>query len=159
MHCVKYINGKDAEMKYHVRQNYSIGEGKVFSVGEEPISVRDKVTITFRQGYLSVGKAASVKLKSDEIVYCSEPMCVKSFLSVDLMIKHLDFGKHEFQPTNSSTMSKVRDQWVKRFIAHGGLKALPGCSSSSNPVSPSNNQTHGSALEMGWALLKRIFQR
>ena len=82
MHCVKYINGKDAKIKYHVRQNYSIGEGKVFSVGEEPISVRNKVIIIFRQGYLSVGKAASVKLKSDEIVYCSEPMCAHLLLMV-----------------------------------------------------------------------------
>ena len=98
-----------------------------------------------------------MKPKSDEIAYCSEPMCVKSFSFVDLMIKPLDFGKHEFQPTNSSTMSKVRDQWVKRSIADGGSKTLPGCSSSA--VSLSNNQTHGSALEMGWALPKRMFRR
>ena len=39
VHCVKYINEKNGEMKYHVRVYYGIGEGKVFSVWEVPISV------------------------------------------------------------------------------------------------------------------------
>ena len=59
-------------MKHDVREYYRIGKGKVFSCGDEPVSVKNKVTITFRHGHLLVKMAASVKPKSNEIVFCSE---------------------------------------------------------------------------------------
>ena len=113
VHCIKYVQEGD-ELKYHAWQYYGIGEGKRFDVGDVPISLKVDVIVSFEKHHVSVGKAGR-ESKKHEIIYCSEPMCIKSFSSVDKMLHHLDFGKHEFQPTKSSSMDKVKDNWVKRF--------------------------------------------
>ena len=83
-------------------------------------------------------------------------MCIKSFASVDMMLKHLDFGKHEYQATNSSCMSKIKDQWVKRFT-DGDSKSIPG--SSTGIVMTDQLSTHHPTLDMGWAIPKRTTRR
>ena len=77
--CIKYIV-ENGVLKYHVSQNYVIGKGKVFPVGEQPVSIKRKITIPIKQDHQSVAKA-NVKSKNNEIVYCSEPLCVNSNLN------------------------------------------------------------------------------
>ena len=83
-------------------QYYGIGDGKEFNIGKEPLSPKWETITSFKDAHLSTGKVLLSGAKKKEVVYCSEPMCVKSFTSVDRMLKHLDYGKHEFQATASS---------------------------------------------------------
>jgi len=94
----------EQEPKYHVWQYYGIGKGKLCNVGIEPLIVKRKITIPFKNDHLSFGRAKVTQEAKKDIVYCSEPMSIKSFSSVDLLLKHLDYGRHEYQATKSSQM-------------------------------------------------------
>ena len=85
-------NGK---LKHHVWQYYGIGDGKQYNVGCEPVSLKADVVVPFQHEYLSLRKVGE-KTKKNDIIYYSEPMCIKSFLSVKKVLQHLNFGKHGF---------------------------------------------------------------
>ena len=106
IHQVKYVVD-DRQPQYHVWQYYGIGNGKSFKVGKEPEILKHTIKVPFESNHTSYGRASKASKK--EIIYCSEPMCVKSFSSVDLMLKHLNYGKHEYQSTKSSQMDRVKD--------------------------------------------------
>ena len=112
------------KLQYNVWRYYRIGDGKRFDEEPEPISLKADITVPFQHDHLSFGKATE-KTKKSDIIYCSEPMCVKSFTSVYKMLKHLDFEKHDFQQTKSSSMEKVKDNWVKRFCLDSDVRSLP----------------------------------
>ena len=78
IHQIKYVTKGNKKM-YHVWQYYAIGCGKLFQAGKEPISPKHRIKIPFKQQHLSTGKACSNN-KKKEVVYCSEPMCVKVFI-------------------------------------------------------------------------------
>ena len=82
-------------------------------------------------------------------------MCVKSFSSVDLMLKHLDLGKHEYQVTKSSQLTKIKDKWVERFV-NGGSADVPGSCQDNSTTFDGNLPA---AEKMGWAIPKRAFRR
>jgi len=153
IHCVKYVVDEQ-EPKYHVWQYYGIGKGKLCNVGIEPLIVKRKITIPFKNDHLSFGRAKVTQEAKKDIVYCSEPMSIKSFSSVDLLLKHLDYGRHEYQATKSSQMLCLRDQWVKRFT-DGDAKSLPGGSQ----ILSADNFEDTETLQMGWAIPKRAFRR
>ena len=73
------------------------------------------------------------------------------------MLKHLDFGKHEYQATKSSRLAKVKEQWVQRFVGESAdSRTLPGCS---KDVDIQIGVVAENCLEMGWAIPKRAFRR
>ena len=39
-------------------------------------------------------------------------MCIKSFPSVEKMLQHLDFEKHDFGQSKASAMEKIKNNWV-----------------------------------------------
>ena len=87
IHQVKYVVD-DRQPQYHVWQYYGIGNGKSFKVGKEPEILKHTIKVPLESNHTSYGRASKASKK--EIIYCSEPMCVKSFSSVDLMLKHLN---------------------------------------------------------------------
>ena len=103
IHCIRYIENGN-KLRYHVWRYHDIGDGIQCDIGPVPLSLNNEVTMQFKYKHLLLGKASSSKLKKIDIIYCSETLCVKSFSSVDVMLKHSNFGKHEFGETSSRSM-------------------------------------------------------
>jgi hypothetical protein len=125
-----------------------------FAVGPVPSSLKSKIIVPFKENHLSLGRAHS-KSKKVDIIYCSEPLCIKSFSSVDNMLRHLDYGKHEVGQTSASSMEKVKDNWVRRFCLDNDDRST---------ITNESFQTEKSRkcevmLEMGWAIPKRSNRR
>ena len=153
IHCVKYVMVNN-QMKYHVWRYHGLGDGKTYNVGQAPTSLRSKVSVPFQEKHLSLGKAGPKASKND-IIYCSEPLCIKSFTSVDQMLQHLDTEKHEFEKTSASSMDKVKDNWVSRFCLNNDERSA----STSKFQDTCSDSTSGMPLNMGWAIPKRNCRR
>ena len=104
IHCIQYIE-VDGKLKYYVWQYYRIGDGKQYNIGCEPISLKADIAVPFQQEQISLRNVGDIT-KNNDIIYYSEPMCIKSFPSVEKMLQHLDFEKHDFGKSKVSTMEK-----------------------------------------------------
>ena len=148
IHHVKYTR-ENNKLMYHVWQYYGIGIGKSFPVGQQPCSPKYTVTVPFQNNHLSLGKAVKEKKGRKEVILCSEPMCIKTFESVDQMLHHLDFETHLYASSNVTQLSTVSDKWVKRFSVSEPKHVID-----KSVVAITETFGKKPMLEMGWAIPK-----
>lgn len=97
----------------------------------------------------------SEKTEKNDIIYCFEPMCIKSFPSVEKMSQHLDFEKHDFGQSKALTMEKIKNNWVNQFTLDSDTRSLPSSATGLNTADPSDTLQ----LQLGWAIPKRYNRR
>ena len=147
IHHVKYP--KDGK-KFRVWQYFGIGKGKEFKVGPLPTTPEYKVVIPFQQGHNSHGTVMAAKKKKTN-VFCTEPMCKKSFDSVDAMLHHVDYEEHDFVISRHVTqLAGVADKWVARFTVDSCASEISDRHDEDGPESSTVSE-----LGMGWAIPKR----
>lgn len=153
IHHIKYIE-ENGEKMFHTWQYYGIGEGNKCKVNIEPPVPKHSVEKSFGTDLQSskCGKVSVQGKDEKSIIYCTDPMCIKSFSTPEKLMRHLDFEKHQYNTDNVSQMSKVTDKWVSRYQ----VEAYTSTETEKNPDAASavESTSQTPILEMGWAIPK-----
>ena len=136
---------------------FEIGDGDLLpytstSGSEEPTGL----TLVSDFGNQECGKMAkkgqaSSSSKSMELLFpCTEPGCIKSYESEEMLEQHLDTGKHTMHVEQESAYDRIKKNWAKTLSGLTvGMQKLSVAESSMKGLGKKDESTE---LKSGWAL-------
>ena len=151
VHHVKYLYDKN-KVQYQVWQYSGIGNGKKFQVSGKPVAP----TYEEKKPFFHIGDTFGyVKSKSDENtpdIPCTKEACILRFPTYKKLENHLNCGRHKFEETTKTQLSKVTDNWVRRY--------QEGNTSQMHIVQPNSfSEDTTNQLKKGWAIPERTNRR
>ena len=131
-----------------------IGQGRKYEVKGHPVEAVHEEKMPFSDVGDSFG-TIQTQSKNEIDIPCTDKACTLNFSSYEKLEKHLNFGHHKFEVENQKQLSKVADNWVKRFHKSTPYSIEKQMSSlSSNMMCSTSGSKH--CLKKGWRIPGRV---
>lgn len=152
IHHVKYhYDGQKTQ--YQVWQYSNIGPGKKFTISGQPDAPLYEEIKPFFDVANTFGTIRSANTVNSPDISCTMDACILRFPTLEKLERHLSYGRHKYEETKQTQLSKVTDNWVQRF-QEGSIQQQMTLA---NQDFFSTKSTV--CLRKGWAIPKRVTRR